>query len=371
MDIKYLNLQKITESFQPELDEALQRVVRKGWFLGGDETRAFEAEFAAFCGSEHCLGVANGLDALYLALRSLKYLEGWADGDEVIVPAYTFIASVEAVSRAQLTPILCDVREDDFLIDCDRLESLITPRTRAIMPVHLFGKVADMERITALAGRKGLRVVEDCAQAHGALDAGGRRAGASGDVAAFSFYPGKNLGALGDGGALVTRRKDVIDYARMMANYGMSVKYVHDVEGINSRLDELQAAALRVKLRRLDTDNSRRQELARLYETEISNERVVLPTRQDPSGVRSVYHIFPVLCAEREQLQRHLAEGGVQTQIHYPIPPHKQATFAALNRLTFEVAERLAHEQLSLPLNPSMNEEEVKYIIQLINTFVC
>ena len=369
MDIKYLNLQKITESFQPELDEALQRVVRKGWFLGGDETRAFEAEFAAFCGSEHCLGVANGLDALYLALRSLKYLEGWADGDEVIVPAYTFIASVEAVSRAQLTPILCDVREDDFLIDCDRLESLITPRTRAIMPVHLFGKVADMERITALAGRNGLRVVEDCAQAHGARFEG-RNVGTLGELACFSFYPGKNLYAFGEGGSVVCNREDYWKHMTRLKNQGCDVRYYHDEIGYNYRLEGLQAAVLSVSLRYLPQWTGRRQEIGRRYLREIQNPLITM--QKHPENTESVFHLFVIQVPDHNHFIKYMEKSGVECNMHYPVPCHLQNAYAFLGGKKGDCpnAERLAEHCVTLPLFPEMREEEVTRVIELCNAYL-
>ncbi|MBQ8099636.1 MAG: DegT/DnrJ/EryC1/StrS family aminotransferase [Bacteroidaceae bacterium] len=368
MDIKYLDLQRISQAYEPDLSRALEGVIQRGWFLHGEETKLFQQEFAAYCGSRHCLGVANGLDALTLILTAYRDLLGWNAGDEVIVPAYTFIASIEAISRAGLTPVLCEVRATDFLMDEARIEPLIGPRSRAILPVHLFGKVCRMDLLLSLAEKYGLKVVEDCAQAHGASLPDGRKAGSIGHAAAFSFYPGKNLGALGDGGAVVTNDESLLRHIQMLANYGMEQKYVHLVKGINSRLDEMQAAALRLKLRRLDRDNRRRQEIASFYLSHIRNAHIQLP-EAEPS--ESVWHIFPVICTERNRLQHLLSLHGIQTQIHYPIPPHRQQAYAEMANLSLPVTERLANEELSLPLHQSLTDEEARHIVSIINTFTC
>lgn len=367
--IKYLDLQKVTQTFEPELSEAIRRVIEVGWFLYGNETHTFEDEFARFCGRKYCLGVANGLDALTLILKCYKDLSGWADGDEVIVPAFTFIASVEAITRVGLKPVFCDVKPTDCLIDESLIERLITQRTKAVMPVHLYGKACRMDAICEVARKYKLKIVEDAAQAHGAFTADDRRVGSLGEAAGFSFYPGKNLGALGDGGAIVTNDEDVIAYSKMMANYGMKKKYVHDVKGLNSRLDELQAAVLRVKLHRLDADNKVRQNIARRYYKEVTNELLKLPYSKETE--KSIYHIFPIFCEHRDELQTFLTQKGIQTQIHYPIPPYKQKAYKEYNHLTFPVAEKIARTELSIPLNQSLTEEEITYIISSLNQFVC
>ncbi len=371
MDIKYLDLQKITGTFGPELLQAVQGVIQSGWFLYGSETRLFEQEFAAYCGASECLGVANGLDALTIILKSYKNIEGWGDDDEVIVPAFTFIASASAISRAGLRPVFCDVSAGDSLLDASLLEPLVTPRTRAILPVHLYGRVCDMDAIRSIADAHGLKVVEDCAQSHGACSEKGSKAGSLGHAAAFSFYPGKNLGALGDGGTIVSDDKELIAESHTIANYGMSVKYVHPKQGINSRLDELQAAVLRVKLRRLDADNACRQQIARAYDEGISNASLRLPYTGAGGKRKSVYHIYPIYCNERDKLHDYLEQQGIHTQIHYPIPVHKQKAYTEWNQHSFPAAERLAETELSLPLNPSLTQKEVSYIIDKLNHFKC
>ena len=369
MKIKYLDLQKLTQAFEPELSQTIKRVIDVGWFLYGKETHSFEEEFARFCGAGHCLGTANGLDALTLILKTYKDLNGWTADCEVIVPAFTFIASIEAVSRAGLRPVLCDVHESDFLINEELIEPLITPRTRAVLPVHLYGKMCQMDVIGDIAHKHGLKIIEDAAQAHGAETPKGERAGACGDAAGFSFYPGKNLGALGDGGAIVTNDKKVVAYANMLANYGMSHKYVHDVKGINSRLDEIQAAVLRVKLRTLDRDNLRRQQIARKYFNNIKNELITLPYDGGKDWNESVYHIFPVLCSRRDDLRSFLEERGIETLTHYPIAPHLQKAYSELHSLSFPVAEKICREELSIPLNQSLTEEETDFIVTALNEF--
>lgn len=371
MEIKYLDLQRITQAYEPELSQAIKNVIEVGWFLYGKQTHAFEKEFANYCGASYCLTTANGLDALTLILKSYKDLLGWVDNDEVIVPAFTFIASIEAISRVGLHPILCDVKANDFLINENQIEQLITPRTKAIMPVHLYGKVCRMDIIRQLAAKYGLKVIEDAAQAHGAISEDGRRAGACGDAAGFSFYPGKNLGALGDGGAIVTNDNAVIDYAHMLANYGMSKKYIHDEKGINSRLDELQAAVLRIKLKRLDIENNCRKQIAQRYFNEIRNKYIELPYNNGVKWNESVYHIFPILCSKRDKLRDYLAERGIETLIHYPKPPHLQRAYKEMNHLSFPVAEKICREQVSFPLNQSLREEEINYLITTLNDFVC
>jgi dTDP-4-amino-4,6-dideoxygalactose transaminase len=371
MKIKYLDLQKITQTFEPDLSRTIKHVIDVGWFLYGSETHAFEREFADFCGTSYCLGTANGLDALTLILKSYKDLLGWKADDEVIVPAFTFIASIEAINRAGLRPVLCDVRTDDFLIDETLIEPLINSHTKAILPVHLYGKVCRMSTIRLLAQQYGLKVIEDAAQAHGAIAEDGKRAGACGDAAGFSFYPGKNLGALGDGGAIVTNDKTVIDYANELANYGMSRKYVHEEKGINSRLDEIQAAVLRIKLKRLDYDNKCRQKMAYRYFKEIRNKNLELPYNGGVKWDESVYHIFPILCSKRDTLRSYLKEKDIETLIHYPIPPHLQKAYQEFNNLSFPVAEHICRNQVSIPLNQSLSEEEINYIITTLNDFVC
>lgn len=364
--IKFLDIQRITASFEPMLSEEVQRVISSGWYLLGEEVAKFEKNFAAYCDSTHCVGVANGLDALTLILMAWREINRWNVGDEVIVPANTYIASILAISRVGLTPILSEPNEEDALIDVDCIEKLITPRTKAIMVVHLYGQVCDMARINEIACRYGLKVVEDCAQAHGALYKG-VRVGALGNAAAFSFYPGKNLGALGDGGAVITDDKELARTVRLLANYGSAEKYANRYKGMNSRLDELQAAILSLKLKRLDADNDCRRKIARRYMKEIVNPKVILPKVHTWTG--HVFHLFTVRCTRRDELQAYLTSKGIQTLIHYPIPPHKQQAYAEWNDCSYPITERIHHEILSLPISNVMTDDEVKQVIDAVNGF--
>lgn len=364
--VKFLDIKRITESFEPQLSAEVQRIASSGWYLLGDEVEKFEKAFAAYCDSVHCIGVANGLDALTLILMAWREMYNWQEADEVIVPANTYIASILAVSRAGLTPVLCEPNEGNALIDAARLSGLVTSRTRAIMVVHLYGQVCDMDAIRPFARQHGLKIVEDCAQAHGALYKGAR-VGALGDAAGFSFYPGKNLGALGDGGAVVTDDRLLARTVRTLANYGSREKYVNQYKGMNSRLDEMQAAVLNVKLPRLDADNDRRRQIARRYIRQMDNPLVHLP--QVNSWLGHVFHLFTVRCAHRDELQHHLAGQGIQTLIHYPIPPHKQEAYREWNNLSFPITERIHSEVLSLPISQVMTDEEVQRVIQAVNSF--
>lgn len=364
--IKFLDIQRITASFEPELSSEVQRVISSGWYLLGEEVATFEKAFAEYCDSTHCVGVANGLDALTLILMAWREMHGWCEGDEVIVPANTYIASILAISRAGLTPVLCEPNEEDALMDVSEMELLVTPRTRAVMVVHLYGQVCEMDAVRSFARQQGLKVVEDCAQAHGALYKG-TRVGALGDAAAFSFYPGKNLGALGDGGAVVTSDRLLTRTVRTLANYGSREKYVHVHKGLNSRLDEVQAAVLRVKLARLDADNDRRRQIARRYIKRISNPLVRTPYVR--SWLGHVFHVFTVRCECRDELQKYLAAQGIQTLIHYPTPPHKQEAYREWNHLSLPVTERIHREILSLPISPVMTDEEVQQVIDAVNSF--
>ena len=361
--IDFLNLERINNSFEPELTQAVQRVMASGWYLQGAETQAFEREFAAYLGIKHCIMVGNGLEALTLTLRAMKELYGWSDGDEVIVPANTFIATFLAVSEAGLHPVPCEPREDDCLIDPERI--VVTPRTRAIMPVHLYGQVSDMDAIGDIAKHHNLKVIEDAAQVHGAI-CRGKRAGALGDAAGFSFYPSKNLGALSDAGAVVTNDDELATMVRRMANYGSEKKYVHLTKGMNSRTDEMQAAMLRVKLQRLDHDNERRREIARIYLNNIRG-GVTLPTVHDWQA--HVFYAFVIRSQHRDALQRHLQEAGIGTMIHYPTPPHKQQAYSELNSLSLPISERLSAEVLSLPISPLMTDEEALAVCHAINSY--
>ena len=344
-----------------ELADAFERVLSAGRLILDREVAAFEAEFAQYCGARHCVGVGNGLDALAIALKA----RGIGPGDEVIVPGHTFIASWLAVAQVGAVPVAADVRPDTCNLDPDSLAAAITPRTAAVMPVHLYGNPAPMQAINRLAARHGLFVLEDAAQAHGARY-GGRRAGVLGDAAAFSFYPTKNLGALGDGGAIVTDDDALAERARRYRNYGSSAKYIHDIAGTNSRLDELQAAFLRLRLPRLDAENARRRALAAAYRerlTGLGDLRLPESEPESGPGAEPVYHLFVVRSLARDDLATGLAQRGIGTMVHYPRPPHLQRAFAALPpRMPLPVTEALAGEVLSLPLWPAMTEAHIECV---------
>lgn len=362
----FLDLKSVNFSHYSGLENAFDRTLAGGWYILGNEVHAFEEEFAAYCGVPHCIGVANGLDALVLILRAYKLLGDLQEGDEVLVPANTYIATILAISRNSLAPVLVEPDPLTFNIDPRRIEEKITPRTRAILPVHLYGQAADMEPICKIAGRYGLKVIEDAAQAHGALY-GGRRTGSLGDAAGFSFYPGKNLGALGDGGAVTTRDDKLAETIRVLRNYGSQVKYQNLFKGVNSRLDEIHAAMLREKLKSLDADNDRRRHIARIYRAGIQNPAITLPQVQDETA--HVWHLFVVRTSQRDALQQHLTERGVQTLIHYPTPPHKQDAYREWNRLNLPITEKIHAEVLSLPISPVMTEEEAQGVVEAVNTF--
>lgn len=374
--ISYLDLEAINRSFEPDLTDALLRAVHSGWYIRGREDQAFEQAFARYIGTTHCVGVGNGLDALTLVFLAWKTMGLMADGDEVIVPANTYIASILSIQRAGLIPVLCEPDSHTYNLDPNQIETLISPRTKAILAVHLYGNCCPMDRIVTIARHYGLKTLEDVAQAHGVTWMG-RKAGSWADAGAFSFYPGKNLGALGDAGAVTTDDEVLADRVRALANYGSTEKYVHPFRGMNSRLDELQAAILSVKLPRLDVDNARRRALATRYLAELNSEVVKLPEvdlsaeeELRHGGFTHVFHIFPVLCADRIGLQRHLADCGIQTLVHYPIAPHRQDSMTEYAGLSFPVSERIHREELSLPLYPTMTEEQVDAVIRAVNGFV-
>ena len=364
--IPFLSLKDITAKYATEIHEAVSRVIDSGWYLLGKELSSFETNYANYIGIKYCIGVANGLDALTLIFRAYKELGILKDGDEVIVPANTYIASILAITENGLVPVLVEPRFDTLEIDDDIIESKITTKTRAIMIVHLYGRCAYTDKIGALCKKYNLRLVEDNAQAHGCMF-GEKRTGAIGDVAGHSFYPGKNLGALGDAGAVTTNDETLAQTIRSIANYGSSKKYVFEYCGRNSRLDEIQAAVLNVKLKHLDEDNTRRQQIATFYYDNIQNPYFTLPTRI--ADENNVYHLFPVFCEKRDELQQYLTEHGVQTIIHYPIPPHKQNCYKEWNGLSFPITERIANEELSLPISPVLTIEDAVNIVKHINAF--
>ncbi len=368
-EIPFLPLNRINASFEPQLSQHIEAVVKRGWYLNGKELSTFEHNFADYAGTTRCIGTGNGLDALTLSLMAMKHRQGWNAEAEVVVPAMTFIATAEAVIRAGLTPVLADV-DENALLTAHAAEQVLTPRTRALLPVHLYGQLAPMDELLELAKTHHLMVLEDAAQAHGAKRHG-RSAGNWGDMAAFSFYPGKNLGALGDAGAIATSNDELADLARTLANYGAKHKYYHDLLGINSRMDELQAAALALKLRRLDDDNAQRRHIAAIYRQAISNHAVSLP----PSslGEDHVYHIFALRCKKREALQQHLQESGISTLIHYPFTLAEQPALApwcrAHSAQHFPQATAWAREEISLPIWPLMTDEEALFVADAVNQF--
>lgn len=359
--IPFLDLKAPYLELKQELDEAIARVVSSGWFIGGSEVDQFEDDFAQYCGATHAVGVANGLDALHLALRAMDV----GQGDEVIVPSNTYIATWLAVSQCGATPVPVEPDARTYNIDPALIEAAITPRTKVILPVHLYGQPADMDPILAIARKHGLWVLEDGAQAHGARYKG-RRLGAHGDAVAWSFYPGKNLGAMGDGGAVTTNDAQLADRLRVLRNYGSRVKYVNEVQGYNSRLDPLQAAILRVKLAHLDEWNARRSAIAARYQVGLVDCGLILP--HVPDWAHSAWHLYVVRHPQRDALQRALTNAGVGTLIHYPIPPHLQQAYAAAGwkKGTFPLAERMAEQVLSLPIGPAMDMAAVEGVLQSV-----
>lgn len=363
--IPFSTLERMHRMLRPQLDQAYERVMRSGWYIRGEENEQFCREFASYCTTKYCVGVGNGLDAIYLALKAL----GISAGDEVIVPSHTFIATALAVAYTGAVPVFCEVDEDSFLLDADRIEEKITQRTKAVIAVHLYGRVAQMDRICQICKTHGLYLLEDCAQAHGASYKG-KKAGSFGDAAAFSFYPGKNLGALGDGGAIVTNDPQTAGKAAALSNYGSTRKYVHESMGSNSRLDELQAAFLRVKLPYLDAWNRERNAIAERYLHEIHNPKIALPYGSDENH-KDVWHIFAVRCEQRDALRQYLKQCGIETGIHYPIPMHLQQAFSGLHghEGQYPCAEKIAKTQLSLPLYVGMTEQEICAVTDAVNRF--
>ena len=365
MNIPFLDLKNINQQYREELVEACTRVIDSGWYIGGNELAQFEQSFAEYCGTKFAIGVANGLDALVLTLRAWKELGKLKDGDEVIVPSNTYIASILAISANDLTPILVEPDINTYNICPKNIEAAITDRTKAILPVHLYGQIADMPAIMEIATRYSLLVLEDSAQAHGASVIN-KKAGSWGDASAFSFYPGKNLGALGDAGAITTDDEQLTETLRALRNYGSHEKYKNLFQGVNSRLDEIQAAMLSVKLRHLDKETAYRRSVADAYLQGINNSAIILPISPKEAHV---WHVFIIRCEQRDKMQKYLADNGVQTLIHYPIPPHKQQAYKEWNDLSYPVSEKIHKEVLSLPIGPTLSLNDVNKIIQLCNEF--
>lgn len=397
--IKFLDLQKINLTHQKEIEEAILRTFHSGWYILGDAVQGFEKNFAAYCGVKHCIGVSNGLDALILILRSYIELGKMQEGDEVIVPANTYIATILAISHNNLKPVLVEPDIFTYNLDPKKIEEIITHKTKAIMPVHLYGQCAEMDEINSIAKKYNLLVNEDAAQAQGAvyLPGGinefdkiiksnndsippGKRTGSLGDAAGFSFYPGKNLGALGDAGAVTTNDDELAETIKALRNYGSHKKYYNLYKGFNNRLDELQAAVLDVKLKYLDAENQRRREIAQYYCDNIRNEKIILPNHSFNLPIRQagqpinqslnhVWHLFVIRTAERNKLQKYLTDNGIQTVIHYPVPPHKQMAYKELHDVSFPISEKIHNEVLSLPISNVIEKTETEYIVNTLNEY--
>lgn len=362
--IPFLNLKKINEPFEMMLQEKMKQFLEGGWYILGNEVKTFEVNFASYCGAKYCIGVGNGLDALILIFKAYIQLGKIQKGDEVIVPANTYIASVLAVLQADLVPVLVEPKLDTYNINPEEIETKITSKTKAILPVHLYGQLCEMNQINAIAQRYNLLVVEDAAQAHGAkfdIDFNMQY------PKAYSFYPGKNLGALGDAGAITTNDDELATVLYSLRNYGSKVKYQNDFLGVNSRLDELQATFLNVKLPYLNKENQTRKQIAKRYLSEIKNDKIVLPFWDGSEN--HVFHLFIIRTSNRLKLQNYLKENGVETMIHYPIPPHKQKALYNWNHLSFPITEKIHDEVLSIPLNSTLSVEEIKHIISILNNY--
>jgi len=371
--IKFLDLQKINAQYADELKKAASDVIDSGWFLMGERLSSFENKLANYVGATHAIGVANGLDALRLILKAYIDLNVMQEGDEVIVPANTYIASVLAITDNRLKPILVEPNAASFNLDIDLIESHITEKTKAIMVVHLYGQVCWNDKLSALAKKYNLKIIEDNAQAIGA-EWNGIKTGNLGDAAGFSFYPGKNLGALGDAGAVTTNDDALAKHIRALGNYGSTKKYVNEFQGLNSRLDEIQAAFLEVKLKYVDAENQYRRQLASLYLNGITNPTIQLPFPENTAfetieNKEHVWHLFVIRTNDRDRLQKYVADNDIQTIIHYPIPPNKQLAFKDMNQLDYSITNAIHDEVVSLPISPVTSEEEVQKIIQILNSF--
>lgn len=366
--IRFLDLNKINKPYETAFQEKLQSVMNSGWYILGNEVKTFEENFANYCQTKHCIGVGNGLDALVLIFKAYIQLGKLQKGDEVIVPANTYIASILAILQADLIPILVEPKLETYNINPDLIPDKITTKTRAILAVHLYGQLADMNAINEIANQHNLLVIEDAAQAHGAsLDFRLKKSGNLSDAAAFSFYPGKNLGALGDGGAVTTNDEELAKTIKSLRNYGSETKYYNDFIGVNSRLDELQAAFLNVKLTDLDSDNEKRKSVAKRYISEIKNDKIALPFWDNSAN--HVFHLFVIRTQNRNKLQQYLLENGIETLIHYPVAPHKQKALSSYNNLSFPITEKIHEEVLSLPISPVITNDEVGFIIEILNQY--
>lgn len=360
--IKFLDLKKINNRYREEIDSRIKDILDKGWYLQGEENENFTKNFANFCGTKFALGVANGLDALNLIIKAY----GFGNGDEIIVPANTYIATILAISENGCIPILVEPDIKTYNINPDSIEEKITTKTKAIMVVHLYGQAVQMEKIWKIAKKYNLKIIEDSAQAHGAIYQE-NRTGNLGDASGFSFYPGKNLGCMGDGGAVTTNDEELFNKIKAIANYGSDRKYHHIYKGVNSRLDEIQAAVLDIKLKHLDSDNNKRREISKYYRENIKNSKIILPETYDEKS--HVWHIFAVRTQNRDEFQKYLTEKGIQTIIHYPTPPHKQGAYKEWNNLSFPITEEIHNTILSLPISPVMTDSEIEKVVEVVNEF--
>ena len=360
--IKFLDLKKINNRYREEIDSRIKNILDKGWYLQGEENENFTKNFANFCGTKFVLGVANGLDALNLIIKAY----GFGNGDEIIVPANTYIATILAISENGCIPILVEPDIKTYNINPDSIEEKITSKTKAIMVVHLYGQAVQMEKIWKIAKKYNLKIIEDSAQAHGAIYQE-NRTGNLGDASGFSFYPGKNLGCMGDGGAVTTNDEELFNKIKAIANYGSDRKYHHIYKGVNSRLDEIQAAVLDIKLKHLDSDNNKRREISKYYRENIKNSKIILPETYNEKS--HVWHIFAVRTKNRDEFQKYLTEKGIQTIIHYPTPPHKQGAYKEWNNLSFPITEEIHNTILSLPISPVMTDSEIEKVVEVVNEF--
>ncbi len=381
---QFLNLKKMNQPFEIAFHEKIKQFLEGGWYILGSEVKQFETDFAAYCGAKYCIGVGNGLDALVLIFKAYIQLGKLRKGDEVIVPANTYIASILAVLQADLIPVLVEPRLETFNINPEEIEAKITSKTKAILPVHLYGQLCEMKAINEIAQKHNLLVIEDAAQAHGArysvecsvdsnqsllldTDCHAELVSVSHHPTAYSFYPGKNLGALGDAGAITTNDDELAQVLYSMRNYGSKVKYENEIIGVNSRLDELQAAFLNIKLKQLDSENEYRRSLAKRYLSEIKNDKIVMPNWD--LSQNHVFHLFVIRTSNRVDLHNYLKENGIETMIHYPIPPHKQKALSDWNQLSFPITEKIHNEVLSIPLNSSLEDDEIQHIITILNKY--
>ncbi|WP_297332411.1 DegT/DnrJ/EryC1/StrS family aminotransferase [Flavobacterium sp.] len=365
--IKFLDLQKVNLLHQEEIEKRLLETFRSGWYLFGGQVKQFEDSLCNYTGAKHAIGTANGLDALRLIIKAYTELGVMQHGDEIIVPANTYIASILAITDNNIVPILIEPDADTFNISIGLIEENITSRTKGIMIVHLYGQAVFSEKLKAIAEKHNLKIIEDNAQAIGA-QWNGIKTGNLGDAAGFSFYPGKNLGAIGDAGAVTTNDDELAKTIRALANYGSHQKYVNQYKGLNSRLDEIQAAVLNIKLPYLDNENQRRREIARYYTQNIKDSAIILPKVPEDENSH-VWHLYVIRCKERDRLQKYLTDNGIQTLIHYPIPPHRQEAYKEMNELNLPITETIHNEVLSLPISPVLTDEEVKHITAALNNF--